>query len=268
MSADDVDDVGDDLVTQLFARKRRGGKKGKKAKKRQRSHFDDDGESDHETVALDPETSAAKKKKGNSNGWERVEYKAHTEKPEAVKGKATSERRDTGGTESMKREKGVSVSGFGPRGAPSNLRVTVRMDYQPDVCKDYKETGYCGFGDSCKFLHDRTDYKAGWELERDWVERTRLRNERIMRGEDPDAVVPDVGEGKEKDVDADGLPFACYICRGSFKSPVVTLCAHYFCEACALKRMVRDTTCAVCKTQLRGTLNTAHRLVAKLASDK
>lgn len=44
-----------------------------------------------------------------------------------------------------------------------------RFDYQPDLCKDWKETGYCGFGDSCKFMHDRGDYKAGWELERDWA---------------------------------------------------------------------------------------------------
>ena len=43
-----------------------------------------------------------------------------------------------------------------------------RFDYQPDLCKDWKETGYCGFGDACKFMHDRGDYKAGWELERDW----------------------------------------------------------------------------------------------------
>lgn len=49
----------------------------------------------------------------------------------------------------------------GPIRAPSNLRATVRWDYQPDICKDYKETGYCGFGDSCKFMHDRSDYKHG-----------------------------------------------------------------------------------------------------------
>ncbi len=34
----------------------------------------------------------------------------------------------------------------GPMRAPENLRVTVRWDYQPDICKDYKETGFCGFG--------------------------------------------------------------------------------------------------------------------------
>jgi len=51
--------------------------------------------------------------------------------------------------------------------APAHLRATVRWDYQPDVCKDYKETGFCGFGDSCKFMHDRGDYKHGWQLERE-----------------------------------------------------------------------------------------------------
>ena len=47
------------------------------------------------------------------------------------------------------------------------MRATVRWDYAPDICKDYKETGFCGFGDSCKFLHDRSDYKHGWQLERE-----------------------------------------------------------------------------------------------------
>jgi hypothetical protein len=27
---------------------------------------------------------------------------------------------------------------------------------------------YMNFSDSCKFLHDRSDYKHGWEIERDW----------------------------------------------------------------------------------------------------
>ena len=44
--------------------------------------------------------------------------------------------------------------------------MTVRFDYQPDICKDYKETGFCGYGDSCKFVHDRGDYKSGWELDK------------------------------------------------------------------------------------------------------
>nr|GME09877.1 zinc finger CCCH domain-containing protein 1 [Ipomoea batatas] len=49
----------------------------------------------------------------------------------------------------------------GPLRASAHIRVSARFDYQPDICKDYKETGYCGYGDSCKFMHDRGDYKSG-----------------------------------------------------------------------------------------------------------
>ena len=74
----------------------------------------------------------------------------------------------------------------GPIRAPSFVRSSARFDYQPDICKDYKETGFCGYGgkyialstvhitdykklsDNCKFLHDRGDYKSGWQLEKEW----------------------------------------------------------------------------------------------------
>jgi len=45
--------------------------------------------------------------------------------------------------------------------------LTTYKDYAPDICKDYKLTGYCGFSDNSNFLHDRSDYKAGWQIERD-----------------------------------------------------------------------------------------------------
>lgn len=35
---------------------------------------------------------------------------------------------------------------MGPLRAPANVRGSVRFDYQMDICKDYKDTGYCGFG--------------------------------------------------------------------------------------------------------------------------
>ena len=96
----------------------------------------------------------------------------------------------------------------GPIRATANVRTITLMDYQPDVCKPYKETGFCGYGDSCKFMHDRGDYLAGWQLDK----------------LDPaDAkVVEDVDEGED-------VPFACLICRKPFTEPVVTKCGHYFC---------------------------------------
>lgn len=64
----------------------------------------------------------------------------------------------------FRREEKVAV--YGPQRVSQHVRSTIRIDYQPDICKDYKETGFCSYGDSCKFMHDRGDYKSGWELDR------------------------------------------------------------------------------------------------------
>ncbi len=92
--------------------------------------------------------------------------------------------------------------------------MTARFDYQPDVCKDYKETGYCGYGDSCKFLHDRGDYKSGWQIEKEWEEEQNRRHEAELRAAYQDE--------DDKEDEEDGLPFACLICREDFKRPIVT----------------------------------------------
>ncbi|CAF3105385.1 unnamed protein product [Rotaria sp. Silwood2] len=54
--------------------------------------------------------------------------------------------------------------------APAHIRVFVCWNYQPDICKDNKQTSYCDFGDSCNFLHDRSDYKHRWQHEQEWNE--------------------------------------------------------------------------------------------------
>ena len=72
----------------------------------------------------------------------------------------------------------------GPLRAAAHVRVTARFDYQPDVCKDYKETGFCGFGDTCIYLHDRGDTLTGWQLEQQWEREQqdkRDKQEREMR---------------------------------------------------------------------------------------
>ncbi|XP_036673253.3 E3 ubiquitin-protein ligase RNF113A [Drosophila suzukii] len=144
----------------------------------------------------------------------------------------------------------------GPIRAPAHLRATVRWDYQPDICKDYKETGYCGFGDSCKFLHDRSDYKAGWQMEMD--------HESQRRG-DADS---DGDDGKyEIHSDEESLPFKCHICRQSFVNPVVTKCKHYFCEKCALAQYKKSQRCIICSQQTNGIFNPAKELIARLKTN-
>lgn len=66
------------------------------------------------------------------------------------------------------------------------------------------------FIDSCKFLHDRSDYKLGWQLERETV-----------TGEYDDSGDED-DKKYEIDSDEEDLPFKCFICRNSFTDPVVT----------------------------------------------
>lgn len=45
-----------------------------------------------------------------------------------------------------KDSKDAPKKSVGPVKAPSNVRTTFVTDFAPDVCKDYKQTGFCGFG--------------------------------------------------------------------------------------------------------------------------
>lgn len=174
-------------------------------------------------------------------------------------------------------DKKGAANAYGPLKGSSIIRTTVRVDYQPDVCKDYKETGYCGFGDSCKFLHDRGDYKAGWQIDKEWEEKQKAARERmeagLLHGEADDD--NDEGEGKMKKKGENGgvegdddqqLPFACFICRKSWiecQDPVVTKCNHHFCEQCALQHNAKTTKCAACQQPTGGIFNVARDIIKK-----
>ncbi|KAK7000734.1 spliceosomal zinc finger-containing protein [Favolaschia claudopus] len=136
------------------------------------------------------------------------------------------------------------------RSSTSTIRTVTIVDYQPDVCKDYKETGYCGFGDTCKFLHDRGTYLAGWQLDK--------------LAENPQKQADDVSDS---DSDED-VPFACLICRKHYTDPIVTRCGHYFCSACAIKRFAKTPKCIACGAPTGGIFNRADKILEKINKKK
>ncbi|KAK0195105.1 hypothetical protein F5146DRAFT_996812 [Armillaria mellea] len=136
----------------------------------------------------------------------------------------------------------------GPQRSTNTIRTVTIVDYQPDVCKDYKETGYCGFGDTCKFLHDRGTYLAGWQLD--------------QLADNPKKQVEDDSSGS--DSDDEDVPFACLICRKHYTDPIVTRCGHYFCSACAIKRFAKTPKCAACGAPTGGMFNRADKVIAKM----
>ncbi|KAF2801546.1 uncharacterized protein BDZ99DRAFT_403196 [Mytilinidion resinicola] len=148
----------------------------------------------------------------------------------------------------------------GPMKAPTNIRTITVTDYAPDVCKDYKQTGFCGFGDNCKFLHAREDYAQGWKIDRDWEASTKGKKQ---SGTIVASRTAKIGSDDEDEADSailEKIPFACIICKEPYKSPVTTKCGHYFCQKCAFARYRKDPSCAACGASTSGIFNTAQTL--------
>lgn len=137
----------------------------------------------------------------------------------------------------------------GPMKAPGNVRAISVIDYQPDVCKDYRQTGFCGFGDTCKFLHDRGDFKQGWQLDRDW--------EAVGKGKKDNK---ETKKSMDTELDLSEIPFKCVICKNDYKDPIITKCGHYFCEGCAIERYKKTASCAQCGHGTGGLFSGAKKL--------
>lgn len=128
--------------------------------------------------------------------------------------------------------------------------------------RSYKQTGFCGFGDSCKFLHLREDYKQGWELDRDWEISTKDKK-LVGRTVASRGKITGSADGEVEDDDdelLENIPFACVICKKPYTDPIVTKCGHYFCEACALQRYRKTPSCAACGSSTGGVFNVAKKL--------
>ncbi|GME96243.1 metal ion binding protein [[Candida] boidinii] len=82
------------------------------------------------------------------------QQKANTEK-EIKKHDSDGNKLYTG----MKNYNAVKPKEMKVKGLSADIKANNVIDYQRDVCKDFLKNGYCGFGDTCKFLHYRDEFK-------------------------------------------------------------------------------------------------------------
>ncbi|CAD25466.1 putative zinc finger protein [Encephalitozoon cuniculi GB-M1] len=89
------------------------------------------------------------------------------------------------------------------------------IDTHKVVCKPFRETGYCGYGDSCKYSHDRSaEYEEA----------------PVISGPGP----------------------LCGICKKTFEERVVAECGHSFCSLCAIRKYQDGDECGVCGKAMYG----------------
>lgn len=113
---------------------------------------------------------------------------------------------------------------------PKNIKITTITDFQPDVCKDFLQTGYCGYGDTCKFLHIRNELTRTKPIDKEW--------ETVDDGNKPAE---------------ETLPFKCVLCKDDYKSPIKTQCGHLYCKKCFMDRYKKKKLkCFICDKETNG----------------
>ena len=117
-------------------------------------------------------------------------------------------------------------------------KVEYFLDQQNVICENFSKTGYCAFGDACKYLHTRDKFSSSYEADRELEAKAYLElTDKVKKA----------GELAQPEV--------CPICSKMYVRPVITMCHHKFCQKCAQERYNTDETCAVCGKNTMGVFN-------------
>ena len=179
----------------------------------------------------------------------------------------------------QKIKKSQISSKFGPVRQMRNIQHSNGIDYNKSRCKDYFESGYCAFGNSCIFIHDRSDYKSGYDLDLEWDEKNKKKDERRkIRSkkeqnreelEPEDLSSEDEGlEDYEDELVYKEIDEQCLICGLDYKMPSLLPCGHIFCDKCAVEHYQSAKTCFKCKKVTGGIFNDGSKLLKKAREER
>jgi RING finger protein 113A len=140
-----------------------------------------------------------------------------------------------------KPSKNVSIKPSTSSDTADNKKIY--MDYEPLLCKEYKLKGYCGYGDTCKFIHSRDDY-----INENKLTKKHWKNSQESKEEDKkiDVVV------KSTDL--------CKVCKVPFESDpskrlIQLVCQHVFCKSCFMEQLkLNKMECPECGHDSKGTM--------------
>ena len=120
----------------------------------------------------------------------------------------------------------------------TQIKRTTTIDYQPDLCKDYYETGYCGYGDNCRFIHDRSITKTSLQLDKEYDEK--LKREASKKAEElyEECKKEQKEEEMKKNMNEEmELKKKCIQCKKEFNdnnTPMTMKCNHWICRNCCI----------------------------------
>lgn len=157
----------------------------------------------------------------------------------------------------LKNKKASTSGTFKASLKSASIRNTCRFDFNPSRCKDFHDAGYCVFGDSCIYIHDRGDYKSGWELEEEWEKGQKAELAKKFQN-----YVEKNSDSEEEDFER------CPICQDDIRNPIVTVCGHLFCEDCIFEHSKESPDCFQCGKPHQGIFNSGKRKFENLRKRK